>query len=223
MEKKTKVFRKIVLLHSHSQRFFANVSLKFSNINNRRVTSAYVAILLSFMQLIEEYLLATFFIIRDPYDINGQLRQKSMTSYRRNERCQRPKTSWFDLSFLLLSRTNISLKTFFRSLWKVWVLCDFLNLSCLSIISIFLLNASWVTELVNFIFHIMKISNFRHKLAVIKWCVFKVLEYRWQNEIYNWHLKSFCRQKLKFPWHRQCRNRNINGDFGPLINFLLEY
>ena len=95
MEKHTKVFKKkIALLHSHSQRFFANVSLKFSNINNRRVRSAYVAILLSFMQLIEEYLLATFsFIIPDPYDISGQLRQKSMTSNRRNERCQRPKTS----------------------------------------------------------------------------------------------------------------------------------
>ena len=56
--KNTKVFRNNVLLHSHSQRFFANVSLKFSNINNRRVTSAHVGILLSFMQLIEEYLLA---------------------------------------------------------------------------------------------------------------------------------------------------------------------
>ena len=94
MENTQKFSEKIVLLHSHSQRFFANVSLKFSNINNRRVTSAYVATLLSFMQLIEEYLSATFFfIIPDPYDINGQLRQKSMTSYRRNERCQRPKTS----------------------------------------------------------------------------------------------------------------------------------
>ena len=40
-----------------------------------------------------------FFIIPDPYDINGQLRKKSMTSYRRNERCQRPKTSWFDFVF----------------------------------------------------------------------------------------------------------------------------
>ena len=39
------------------------------------------------------------------------------------------------LSFLLLSRTNIGSKTFFRSLWKVWVLCDFLNLSCLRIIA----------------------------------------------------------------------------------------
>ena len=46
----------IVLLHSHSQRFFSNVSLKISNINNRRMTSAHVAILLSFMQLIKEYL-----------------------------------------------------------------------------------------------------------------------------------------------------------------------
>ena len=77
--KKTQTFsEKIVLLHSHSQRFFATVSLNFSNINNRRVTSAYVMILLSFMQLIEEYLSATFFIIPDPYDINGQLRQKSI-------------------------------------------------------------------------------------------------------------------------------------------------
>ena len=32
-------------------------------------------------------------------------------------------------------------------------------------VSIFLLNASYMTELVNYIFHIMKISNFRHKLA----------------------------------------------------------
>ena len=94
MEKTQRFSEKIVLLHSHPQHFFAYVSLKFSNINNRRVTSAYVAILLSIMQLIEEYLLATFFfIISDPYDINGQLRQKSMILYRRNERCQRPKTS----------------------------------------------------------------------------------------------------------------------------------
>ena len=57
---KTQQFSEIiVLLHPRSHRFFANVSLKFSNINNRRVTSAHVAILLSFMQLIEEYLLAT--------------------------------------------------------------------------------------------------------------------------------------------------------------------
>ena len=60
MSKKKKKFSEmIVLLHSHSQCFFANVSLKFSNINNRRVTSAHVAIRLSFLQLIEEYLLAT--------------------------------------------------------------------------------------------------------------------------------------------------------------------
>ena len=92
---KTQRFSEKNRFNNQSQRFFADVSLKFSNINNRWVSSAYVAILLSFMKLIEEYLLATFFfiIIPDPYDINGQLRQKSMTSYRRNERCQRPKTS----------------------------------------------------------------------------------------------------------------------------------
>ena len=54
----TKVFRNNGFLHSHSQRFFSNVSLNFSNIDNRQVTSAHVVILLSFMQLIEEYLLA---------------------------------------------------------------------------------------------------------------------------------------------------------------------
>ena len=48
----------IVLIHSHSQLFFAYVSVNFSNINNRRVTSAHVATLLSVMQLIDEYLLA---------------------------------------------------------------------------------------------------------------------------------------------------------------------
>ena len=59
MEQTQRFSEKIVLLHSHLQRFFANVSLKFSNINNRRVTFAHVVILLSFMQLIEEYLLPT--------------------------------------------------------------------------------------------------------------------------------------------------------------------
>ena len=58
MEKTQKFSEIIVLLHYHSQRFFANVSLKFSNINNRLVTSAHVAIRLSFVLQIEEYLLA---------------------------------------------------------------------------------------------------------------------------------------------------------------------
>ena len=58
MEKHKKVSEIIVLLHFHSQRFFANVSLKFSNSNNRRMMFAHVAILLSFMRMIEEYLLA---------------------------------------------------------------------------------------------------------------------------------------------------------------------
>ena len=33
------------------------------------------------------------FITPDPQDISSQLRQKAMTLCRRNERCQRPKTS----------------------------------------------------------------------------------------------------------------------------------
>ena len=80
------------------------------------------------------------------------------------------------LSFLLLSRTNIGSKTFFRSLWKVWVLCEFFEFELSQNyrdvtaiishgVSFFLLNASLMTTLVNFIFHIMKIFNFRHKLA----------------------------------------------------------
>ena len=58
MKKTQKVSEIIVLLHSRSQRFFANVSLKFSDSNNRRMMFMHVAILLPFMQLIEEYLLA---------------------------------------------------------------------------------------------------------------------------------------------------------------------
>ena len=68
MEKTQKFSEMIVLLHSQVHRFFARVSLKFSNIKKRRVMSAHVKILLSFMQLIEDYLLAIIFflIIPDP-------------------------------------------------------------------------------------------------------------------------------------------------------------
>ena len=38
-------------------------------------------------------------IIPDLLGINGQLRQKSTTSCRHIERCQRPKTSWFEFVF----------------------------------------------------------------------------------------------------------------------------
>ena len=151
-------------------------------------------------------------------------------SYRRNERCQRPKTWWFDFVFPFAFKNKHQFENFFSfimegigTLWLFEFELSQNNRDVTAIIShsvsIFLLNASWVTEFVKFIFHIIKISNFRHKLAFIKWCVFKVLQYRWQNEIYNWHLKSFCRQKLKFPWHRQSCNRNINGDLVPWLIF----
>ena len=39
------------------------------------------------------------------------------------------------LSFILLLKRNIGSKTFFRSLWEVLVLRDFLDLSCLRIIA----------------------------------------------------------------------------------------
>ena len=53
-------------------------------------------------------------IIPDPKDINGQLRQKSMTSCRRNERCQRPKTSWFDFVFSFAFKNKHRFENFFR-------------------------------------------------------------------------------------------------------------
>ena len=65
-----------------------------------------------------------------------KLRQKVMELRRRNERCQRPKTSCFDFSFLLLSRTNISsTETFSRSLCKILILCYVLHLGCLRILA----------------------------------------------------------------------------------------
>ena len=52
-------------------------------------------------------------IIPDPYDINGQLLKKSMTSCRRNERCQRPKTSCFDFVFPFAFKNKHPLENFF--------------------------------------------------------------------------------------------------------------
>ena len=48
-----------------------------------------------------------------------------MMPRKQNGRFQRPKHHDLIISFLLLSRTNISSKTFLRSLWKVLKLCDF--------------------------------------------------------------------------------------------------
>ena len=52
-------------------------------------------------------------IIPDPLDINGQLRQKSMTSCRRNERCQGPKTSCFDFVFHFAFKKKHRFENFF--------------------------------------------------------------------------------------------------------------
>ena len=116
------------------------------------------------------------FVIPDPYDINGQLCQKSITSYRRYVRCQRPNTSCFDFVFPLAFKNKHQFENFFSFLVEgmgtLWFFEFELSQNYRDVtatishsVSIFLLNASWVTELVNFIFHIMKISNFRHKLA----------------------------------------------------------
>ena len=52
-----------VNLHSQSQRFFANVSLNFSNSNYRCMVFAHVAILWSLMQRGREYLVALSVLI----------------------------------------------------------------------------------------------------------------------------------------------------------------
>ena len=98
---KKKVSEIIVYLDSQLQRFFANVSLNFSNSNNRRMTFAHVAILLSSTQRVVEYLFAL-----KHFDYSWSLGYKqpitsktAMTSPRRNECYQRPKTSWFDFVF----------------------------------------------------------------------------------------------------------------------------
>ena len=53
-----KSFGIVVDLHYQSQHFFANVSLNFSNSNYRCMRFAHVTILLSFIQRVEEYLVA---------------------------------------------------------------------------------------------------------------------------------------------------------------------
>ena len=122
--------------YSHSQRFFTIVSLKFSDINNRRVTSAHVAIRLSFMQLIDEYLLSKrCFDYCRSLGYKRPIKSNKLRHVDVMNVASGLKLHDLILSFLLLSRTNNGSKTFFRSLWKVWVLCDFLNLSCLRIIA----------------------------------------------------------------------------------------
>ena len=82
LEKTRKVYKAIIVyLHSQAQRFFAYVSKwsdLFSNCNNRRMTFAHSGILLSFMQVIDEYLvtLKDFDYSCSLGYINGQLRQK---------------------------------------------------------------------------------------------------------------------------------------------------
>ena len=129
-----------------------------------------------------------FFIILDHKDINDQLRQKSLTSCRRNERCQRPKTSWLFFVFPFAFKNKHRFENFFSfimegmgTLWLFKFELSQYYRNVTAIIShnvpIFLLNTSEMKELVNFIFHIMKIFKFRHRLALSMWCVFKFLQY----------------------------------------------
>ena len=57
LTKNTKSFKVIVYKHSQSLRFFANVSLFFSNSYYRCIVVRYVAILLSSVQCIEGFLM----------------------------------------------------------------------------------------------------------------------------------------------------------------------
>ena len=73
------------------------------------------------------------------------------------------------LSFLVLSRTNFASKTFLRSLWKVLILCDFLNLGCFSNHKPqcfdFLIECKLNEGTCHFFFYIIKILHFDKKLA----------------------------------------------------------
>ena len=98
---------------------------------------AHVAILLSSTQRVAEYLVAL-----EHFDYSCSLGYQqpitSKTTLRHLDemnftRCL--KLHDLILSFLVLSRTNIGSKTFLRSLWKVLILCDFLDLECLRIIA----------------------------------------------------------------------------------------
>ena len=67
----------IVFLHSQTQRFFVDVSFKFSNDRCRYTAYGNFAILLFLMQRVMDYLLALQdFDFDVSLDINGKLRQK---------------------------------------------------------------------------------------------------------------------------------------------------
>ena len=103
MEKHKKISEIIVLLHSHSQRFFANVSLKVSNINNRSCDVRACRDTFVFYATDEEVSVGNkkILIIPDHVDVMNVARGLKLHD--------------LILSFHLLSRTNISSKTFFRS------------------------------------------------------------------------------------------------------------
>ena len=94
-----------------------------------RMTFAHVVIFLSFMQGVGGYLVAFF-------DYSCSLGFKQLITPKSKEVivARGLKLNDLILSFILLLRTNISSKTFLFSLWKVLILCDFLNLDCLRII-----------------------------------------------------------------------------------------
>ena len=95
-----------------------------------RMTFAHIAIFLSFMQRVGGYLVAFF-------DYSCSLVFKQLITPKSKEVivARGLKLNDLILSFILLLRTNISSKTFLCSLWKVLILCDFLNLGCLRIIA----------------------------------------------------------------------------------------
>ena len=92
------------------------------------MTFAHVMILFSFMQWVEEYLVAL-----KEFDYSGSLRYERHKDKMNIARDL--KLNDLFLSFLLFLRRDICLKTILRYLCKVLIPCDFLNLGCLRILA----------------------------------------------------------------------------------------
>ena len=112
--KTLKVLAVVVYLPTQSQRFFVDVSFKFSNNRCRYMTYDNFAIVLSPMQRVTGYLLTLQDLIFDvSLDINGQLRQQLKTSRTRYSRYQRQNAFLFYHFFHIAFESGYWFKTFF--------------------------------------------------------------------------------------------------------------
>ena len=142
------------------------------------MTFAHVAILLSPTHRVAEYLVAL-----ELFDYSWSLGYKQpitsktiMTSPRRNERYQRPKSTWFVFVFPSAFMNKHRFENFFALIMEgigtLWLFKFGMSQNNRDVTaakshsaSIFLLNASLMKGLVNYIFHIIKILHFDNKLA----------------------------------------------------------